>query len=326
MLVMLSPPERIEMHKFALMLKTYAGDVVYARRLLASVVTHNMDKLPFYLIAPRGDLALFEGLPGVTEFIPEEDLAVHLVSEPLNGIRAGYINQEVVKLAFWELGRCENYLCLDSDGEFNRDFAIDDFMFDVDTPYTLLAEDNDLAADPVYYHTYWEGRRTSISKIQEAFGLSTRTMITSHGFSIFSVKVLAALRDKYMTPKGLDYRDLLAISPYEFSWYNMWLQKDQTIPLHVREPLFKYLHHKGQHLSLLNQGVTLHDLARGYIGIVVNSNYSRGFGLVGYDASDAYEPNAREVRAAIVSALQTTARGVKGIAPRILRRLRRTGN
>ncbi len=45
------------------------------------------------------------------------------MSEPVAGIRPGYINQEIVKLAFWELGLTENYFCVDSDAVFVRPFA-----------------------------------------------------------------------------------------------------------------------------------------------------------------------------------------------------------
>ena len=40
------------------------------------------------------------------------------------GLSAGYINQEIVKLCFWETGLADNYLCLDSDAEFVRDFHV----------------------------------------------------------------------------------------------------------------------------------------------------------------------------------------------------------
>jgi hypothetical protein len=308
-------------HAFAMMLKTYAGDSVYAHRLAATFEAHNVDGIPLYIVAPANDLPLFEDITCATELVAEERLGEHLVTEPLNGVRPGYINQEIVKLAFWELGLTANYLCLDSDGEFIRDFRIADFMFDETTPYTLLAEDNDLIVDPFYYRTYWEARRASIAKIQRAVGLSDRTMITSHGFSIFSAKVLGALREKYMVPNGLDYRGLLNISPYEFSWYNMWLQSDRTIPIHPREPLFKYLHHKGQHLAYLDQNIHLEDIARGYVGIVVNSNYSRGFGLVSFDAGDVYDPTLADVMGHFSKALSQTARLAWRLPARVSSRL-----
>ena len=37
-------------------------------------------------------------------------------------------------------GICENYLCIDSDSEFIRDFYYSDFMYNDNTPYTIMHE------------------------------------------------------------------------------------------------------------------------------------------------------------------------------------------
>jgi len=68
----------------------------------------------------------------------------------------------------------------------------------------------------------------------------------------------------------------------------MWLQKDKTIPIEIREPLIKLFYKKSQHIEYLKKGITLKDIARGYIGYVINSNYSRGFGIVNYDEPKKY--------------------------------------
>ena len=70
---------------------------------------------------------------------------------------------------------------------------------------------------------------------------------------------------------------MLAEAPYEFSWYNLWLQKSQVIPIEVREPLVKTFHHEGQHLEYALRGIGPDDIARGFVGVVVNSNYARSW-------------------------------------------------
>ena len=57
------------------------------------------------------------------EIFSDESITDYLVEDDsVMGIRPGYINQEIVKLAFWEKGLCENYFCMDSDGVFIRNF------------------------------------------------------------------------------------------------------------------------------------------------------------------------------------------------------------
>jgi hypothetical protein len=60
----------------------------------------------------------------------------------------------------------------------------------------------------------------------------------------------------------------------------MWLQRSRVIPIHQREPLVKVFHDEDQHLAAILMGVTAADLARGYLAVVVNSNFSRDLGLV----------------------------------------------
>jgi hypothetical protein len=311
--------------KFALMLKSYDGDITFAERLFRSIDIHNVEHIPVYVVVPRASAATFAKIASATAVIvPEEDFSSYLSTDPVNGVRPGYVNQSIIKLAFWESSLCDNYLCLDSDAVFIRDFVVADFMSDDEIPYTILVEDNDLQVDPVYYRTFWESRKTSITKIQEVLGVDSRVMLSTHGFSIFSAKVLAELKAQFMQPQGMSYVDLLAISGYEFSWYNMFLQRHHTIPIRLREPMFKVFHHKGHHLALLAQKVTLEDLARGYIGLVVNSNYSRGYGVLGYGDSSYYEPTLSEVGGSYRVAIATTARMLVSFPRRIVRRIRRT--
>jgi hypothetical protein len=46
----------------------------------------------------------------------------------------------------------------------------------------------------------------------------------------------------------------------------------------VREPLVKMFHHEGQHLEYAMRGITTDDIARGYLGVVVNSNFAKSWG------------------------------------------------
>jgi hypothetical protein len=314
------------MHKFAMLLKTYAGDLEYAKRLIQSYHRHNVEKIPLFVVIPQADIGQFSVMSDSFNLRYEEEFSEHLVTRPIHGIGSGYINQQIVKLAFWELGTCENYLCLDSDGEFIRDFRVSDFMFDDETPYTILVEDNELAVDPIYYATFWEHRKNLIHKIQQELGVSTRTMLTSHGFSILSAKVLKAFKEKYLDQNGKSYADILEIAPLEFSWYNMWSQKDQTIDIRLREPLFKCFHHRQQHIGYLQQGITLTDIARGYVGLVVNSNWSRGHGILGYADGNVYRASLSDVLWSFKWPLSQAARFVARLPARIGWRLRRPFN
>jgi len=52
-----------------------------------------------------------------------------------------------------------------------------------------------------------------------------------------------------------------------------------VIPVNQREPLVKVFHHEAQHLEYILRGITPDDIARGYLALVVNSNYARDLGV-----------------------------------------------
>lgn len=272
--------ERVD--SIALLLKSYAGDLEYAKRLVESFKLFNADGLTLHCVVPAADLPLFAPFGSSSVVVtPEEDVSgPHLIDRSIGGLRVGYANQEIVKLSFWESGLAANYFCVDSDAVFLRPFGVSDFMRDATTPYTVLVEDKDLKTEPTYYRQHWQGREEAIRRIMDFVELDDPIMRTSHGHQVFSSVVLESFVRDFLTPRGWSYADAIDASPYEFSWYAMWLQKSKVIPIHQREPFVKVYHDEEQHLAAILSGIGPEDLARAYVAVVVNSNYSRGQGLV----------------------------------------------
>ena len=304
------------MHQVALLLKSYADDVEYARRLIASFHQHNPTGLHLYCVVPSTDISMFSTLAADTVTVmDEEPFADHLVAEPVAGLRPGYINQEIIKLAFHELGLSENYFCIDSDAQIIRDISASDFLAPDGHPYTVLVEDNDLKVDPVYYEQYWRKREPQLRRIAEIIGFDDPVLRTCHGHQVFSSAVLRSFATDFLTPRGWDYRDALAEAPYEFTWYNLWLQKTRAIPIHAREPLVKVFHHEGQYQEAVLRGITNDDLARGYLGVVVNANWARHLAPGSTSQSHASKPERLaphlsygETAALIAAKVKDTAR------------------
>jgi hypothetical protein len=306
------------MHQFGMLLKSHGPDLEHAERLVRSLGDHNPEHIPLFVVVPELDVPGFRALAGDDVTVMSESaLSDYLVGAPVAGIRPGYINQEIVKLAFWELGQTANYFCVDSDAVFVRDISVDDFMYDASTPYTVLVEDNELKVEPRYYEQHWKGREEHLRHIQELVGLEDRRVLTCHGHQVMSSIVLGSLKRDFMDSRGWSYADLLAQAPYEFTWYNMWLQKSQAIPIVIREPLVKVFHHEGQHLEYALRGITPADIARGYVAVVVNSNFAREWGEIDVAESPEetlarYVPYSVLARALARKARDTAARRMRG--------------
>lgn len=271
-------------YPLALMLKSYRGDFEYAQQLITSFHRHNPEQLPLVCVVPPEDLDLFAPLGSSTvTLLGETVFHPYFTHEDVHGIRPGYINQEIVKLAFWELGIAESYFCIDSDAVIVRDLRTTDFLASDGTPYTVLVEDNELKVEPRYFREYWDSREKSLHRIAEAVGLHDPVLRTCHGHQIMSATVLADFVERFLRPRNWTYLDALRVSPYEFSWYNFWLQAHTPIAVHAREPLVKVFHHEGQHLEYILRGITTEDMSRGYLAAVINSNYARDLGLLALD-------------------------------------------
>jgi hypothetical protein len=262
-----------------MLLKSYEKDLASARRLVDSFNGNNPENLHLFIVVAEKDMDLFVELANDNITVMTETPFCHYFTDThVAGIRPGYINQEIVKLAFWELDLAENYFCVDSDAVFIRPFTAKDFMLNDFTPYTVLVEDNELKVEPTYYAQHWQGREVHLRHIQELVGLQDRRILTCHGHQVFSARVLKSLKGDFLTPRGWTYLDMLAEGPYEFSWYNFWLQKSLPIEIAIREPLVKVFHNQDQHLEYAMRGIGQADIARGYVAVVINSNFADSWG------------------------------------------------
>lgn len=274
------------MTELGILVKSYSGDFEYAQRLIASINVHNVDLLPVYVVVPEVDLLQFsQNNSDHIKILSENLFAEHLVHQDTAGFSPGYINQEIIKLAFWELGVCDNYLCVDSDAQFIRDFGRADFMALPGVPFTFLTEDRELQSEPGYFVDTWQSRIKSLEKIKREIGYQGRWLLTVHGHAVFSAQVLQSFVTDFLQPRGWGYQDALAISPYEPTWYNTWLLHTGVIEIVPREPIVKTFHNSTQHLDYLLREVKTEDIARGYVAVVVNSNYSRGYGVLSTNTS-----------------------------------------
>ena len=113
------------MQDIVLYCKSYREDILRARRLADSIAKHNCDRLPFYISVPREDLVLFkQQLPteGVSLLEDESILDSSFRGRSYADFLPPKQMQQVVKSEFWRLGIGKNYLAIDSDSYFIRDF------------------------------------------------------------------------------------------------------------------------------------------------------------------------------------------------------------
>lgn len=268
---------------FGIMLKSYSSDLHYAKRFLESFMRFATEPIPLFVVVPERDVHEFSDVFGSNATILSESLwEDQLVDYPIHGNNPGYINQEIIKLAFAEKGFLKNYLCADSEAVFIRPFSIQDFMDPSGISYTFITEDAELHVDPTYYVTYWQSRDKYLKRIRQFLDLPLEPLATCHNMAVFSSDSVMSLKE-FLSQKGVTWAGAMEIAPYEFSWYNFWTERTLGKSRITREPIVLMLHQPHQHLEYSLKRVKQKDLARGYVAVLVNSGFAQDHGVIDFE-------------------------------------------
>jgi hypothetical protein len=260
------------MHKIVLYTKSYSGDLERLKVSVQSIKKHNRDNIPYYVSVPKSEMSLFKNQIDCeyVNLIADEDIYV-VQSQNWN-------TQQIVKSNFWKLQVCENYVMLDSDSYFIKDFYVSDFMYDDNTPYTVMHEQKDLfewtsrysntlGFDPL--HSFNETR----TPIMYLLGRTGRIYDFGPGPIIWSAKVWKSLEDNYLQPNQIKFEHLIDSVPSEFTWYGEYLLVSKEIAILPIEPMFKFFHFRQQYTDFKNLGYTEEHFKQNYLGVVMQSNW-----------------------------------------------------
>jgi hypothetical protein len=269
------------MKPFVLYCKSYSVDVKRAVRLAKTVQQFNVDKIPFYISAPRADLHLFEEhLSGLeVELIADEtiiDANPSLDKEKFAAL-PGNVSQQVVKSEFWRLNLSEIYLCLDSDACFIRPFHKNDFLWSESVPYTVMDESRDFLEALLLTgksHVMNDFLREA-AQVQHFFDRPGK----AYAFGPFPVAwhkaVWESLDTEYLRPRGMNLMDAIQLAPLESRWYGEALIRYRSIPLMPCQPFFKVYHYAWQLDKDRHAHIGAEQLSRLYSGVIYQSAWER---------------------------------------------------
>jgi hypothetical protein len=257
------------MNKIVLYCKSYKNDLDRVIILSKSINNHNIDNIPFYISVPEEDIELFKNN------IKHNNVII-LSDKEIDSENSGWVGQQIVKSQFWKLGICDNYVCLDSDTYFIKDFTEEDFIYDGVIPYTICHEDKELMEWSLRSNLGFDIQKSFKEDRDKVMNLFNRKG-TYYDFGpspvIWNCKVWESLFDNYMKPNNLSFKDLISFSPSEFTWYGEWLLISKIIPLYPKQPLMKVFHYGQQYQEAKQKGYTENDYSKNYLGIIMQSNW-----------------------------------------------------
>ena len=261
--------------------KSYHRDVRRAARLAESVRRFNPHGLPFYLSCPAADLPLFKntvGSEGVI-FLTDEEIIAANASLDQHAINAlpGAMSQQIVKSEFWRLGMSENYLCLDSDSYFIRDFNKADFLTPSGIPFTVINESLELRLFGALHRHAKITRNidTDCKTIMDIFGRTGRHYDFGPLPVVWSRRVWSDMAEKFLEPQGMNFLDAMVLFPSEMRWYGEALLKYRSIELWPVETLFRCYHYEQQYHAARKSGETDETLKQVYLGVCIQSNWDK---------------------------------------------------
>jgi len=262
---------------FVLYCKSYSRDFLRLKRLLKSVKQFNIDQLDFYISTPKADKALLEQVLGVGGYIWVADEDIVAVNPKPDFAKyqtmPGSLSQQIIKSEFWRLGFAENYLCLDSDSLFIRNFYKTDFLSNDGTPYTVLHQNKELfqIATNRGQDKVERDLRVEAERVKALFNRQGPNFFCAPAPFIWSAKVWQSLNIEYLEPKGMSLWDLISPEHPETLIYGETLLKYRAIPLIAIEPLFRTYHYDWQYFLMKRLGETEAKLTQNYLGIIYQS-------------------------------------------------------
>jgi len=260
------------MNKIVLYTKSYSGDLERLKISIESIKHFNKDNIPYYVSVPSNEIEFFKNNIDCSyvNLISDDDI-YHVNTQ-------NWTTQQIVKSNFWRLDLCENYVMLDSDSYFIKDFYISDFMYDESTPYTVIHEQKDLFEWTSKNHLAlgfepFSGFVAQRKEIMNLLGREGKIYDFGPGPIIWSKKVWKSLEDNYIKPNNLKFETLIQSIPSEFTWYGEYLLVSKEIDIIPIEPLFKFFHFAQQYTDYKNQGYLEEHFKQNYFGIVMQSNW-----------------------------------------------------
>ena len=297
------------MKDIVLYCKSYRNDFLRLRRLLESINQFNVDRLDFYISTPEVEKNLLVEMLGEKGYIwvADEDIVRANTKADFAKYQSipGSLSQQIIKSEFWRLGYAENYLCLDSDSVFIKNFSRLDFLTSEGMPYTVLHQNKEffqIATDRGYFKVERE-LRAEAQRVQALFGRAGPAFYCAPAPFIWSAKVWESLDREHLTPHNISLWDFITPEYPETLIYGEVLLKYRAIPLISIEPLFRTYHYDWQYYLMKRLGETEEKLKQNYLGIIYQS---------AWELDLAYGKSSKSVPSRILKRLKLLARKIQG--------------
>ncbi|MBU3538168.1 DUF6492 family protein [Polynucleobacter sp. UK-Gri1-W3] len=276
------------MKDIVLYCKSYRRDFLRLKRLLDSINRYNVDQISFYISTPKDQHQELQSVLGVGtgyQWVSDESIIASNPRVPagIEKTRSGGLSQQAIKSEFWRLGLAENYVCLDSDCVFIKDFHRSDFLSADGTPYTVIYQNKEFFQLSINrgHEKVQTNLRKEGDRVKALFSRVGPNYYCPCPPFIWSAKVWQSLDSQYLEPRGLHFWDISTDEHPETLLYLEALLSFRAIPLYPIEQLFRIYYYDWQYYLLRRTGESESKLKTNYLGVIYQSNWDSGMDLGG---------------------------------------------
>lgn len=260
------------MHSLILFIKTYKPDFERVQKLLTSIEKHNKESIPVLLSVNDNDFDFFKNNIVNYNVIKDSDIFTADSSD-------GWRYQQIIKAHVYKLNICKNYLCIDSDSEFIHDFYYSDFLYDENTPYTIMHESKPfletmenigLDSENIFF-------KEALRATRPLFGNKGKEWDYGPSPYLWSCKVWEHFVEVYLKNENKTFLDFFqeidkVTPPSECVIYGEYLLKTKLIDLYPVEGFFKVYHYEKQY-QIEKKYHDIEKFKKVYLGIIFQSNW-----------------------------------------------------
>lgn len=255
-----------------------------------SIKKYNKEHIPYYISVREDEYEEFSKIKKkhsfTYEIILDENVSNILTENEYHSDKynVSYINQQLVKLEFYKTNIAKHYVVIDSDCYFIKNFGINDFLVDSDTPYLPLTER--LKGDRNFWSLFLIGgternKKSYLSKKTDAKQNVTIEQFIGRNGKYFTIEMPFVITSEYMADfetvflkqeKNMTISELLVKYPSEMQLYCNYLLK-KHFKYQACNALFLPNHLDASYQILRWLGFDEQLISQNYIGILMNDGY-----------------------------------------------------
>ena len=254
--------------------KTYKKDFNSFISLMDSIKKYNHDNIPLVVSVNDKDYNFFKRrIKGDFILIKDSDITKTSVTDK-------WRYQQIIKMQFFKLNFSKNYVCIDSDSVFIRDFYISDFIQN-ETPFLIKHKSSNFVSELAEF-----GFDTdelffikSLKATKEVFNNKDND-IFDYGPSpyIWNCSIWESFFNEYLKDTNIEsfFKELDKLYlPSENTIYGEYLIHLKNTNYIARNELFKVFHFKEQLNNETNKNIDFlsNKYKDDYLGIIIQSNF-----------------------------------------------------